>query len=145
MTFFSSRPHGTFVGAATLFVTLDTWGHLHAYVSLPFLDIVTHFLFGFGCALLLTHRMNIRVGVKVFLLVFLLGSVWEGIEFVYDHLLAFPFGYPVSQHGIDDTLVDLVSSSAGAILTIILFRRSEPEEPMRASVSEEARPRSTMQ
>lgn len=123
------------MSVASLFGVMDVWGHLGAYLFVPFLDIITHFLFGFGFALILIYTVCLRDGIKIFLLIGCTGLLWEGVEFAYDHLLAFPYGFLISQHGLDDTLVDLISNSAGALFSMLLFRR-EMSKGVQVSVSE---------
>lgn len=57
----------------------------------------------------------------VFLAVAFAGIGWEAVEFLYDTFIAMPYGTPISQHGIDDTVVDLLSSTAGSLASIALF------------------------
>lgn len=138
MKFISTRPRGALISVAGLFGVLDTWGHLGAYVQLPFVDIITHFLFGAGLALFLIHARIIGKRTGVFLAVAFAGISWEAIEFVYDHFVAMPYGTPISQHGIDDTLLDLLSSTFGSLVSIFVFlpAPAQVQEGAKASVSE---------
>jgi uncharacterized membrane protein YjdF len=114
-------------------VFLHTLGSSGLYSAIPWWDHVTHALSaslvaGVGYTAIRAvdlHSDEIRIPQRfafayIFLVVLAFGVVWELFEFGLD-VAATTTGYtmPLAQHGLDDTVKDLVYNSLGALLVAL--------------------------
>ena len=111
----------------------------HVYHNVPLIDVPMHMLFGAWVALLLFHpRLVFRDKslLFIFLAVLIAGVGWECIEYVYDHALMIPRGLPTAQHGILETLRDLLSNAIGASVIVLLFKMKfrEPTSTLQQNI-----------
>jgi len=110
------------------FLILDTYGHItRAYVTVPNIDIPIHILFGAWLALFFIYRDDSVRRAQIFLYVMLIGLGWEVSEYTYDHLYAIQHHLTSAQHGVGDTLKDIVDNGIGAFASIMLFKRRPRE------------------
>ena len=118
MTLLYSRHSLALVALAILFLSIDTWGHVtSSYHTTWWVDIVTHLLFGAWLALALLHPTLWRYSktpLFIFTFVMLAGVGWEILEYLRDTLYAAPRGITLGQHGLGDSLKDIVNNSLGA-------------------------------
>lgn len=119
MMMFSPSVYRTvLISIAVLFTLVHTWAYVNSvYHNVPLIDVPMHMLFGAWLALLLLHPRFIRDGktpLIVFAIVTAVGIGWECIEYFYDTFLMIPRGLPTAQHGIVETLRDMMSNTLGA-------------------------------
>ena len=111
-----------------LFIPIDLWGHVtRAYVTVWWVDIVTHLLFGAWLAVLLLHptlRHYAKSPFFILVLVMLAGLGWELFELLYDVFVATPQGFTLAQHGAWDTLKDLLNTLLGAAAALWALKKS---------------------
>ena len=119
---------------AVLFLAIDSWGHIsRVYVTSPYIDVVTHILFGAWLALALIYRNSAMSRASIFLIVFIVGLGWEFLELMYDQLYATPHGTTFAQHGLTDTLKDIFDNGVGVLISFLIFRR--PSGPLSAPIA----------
>ncbi|MHB9287147.1 hypothetical protein ACKVMT_08915 [Halobacteriales archaeon Cl-PHB] len=117
----------------TTAVFLHTLGSSGLYTAIPWWDHVTHatsasLVAGVGYTTVRAvdlHSDEIRIPQRfafayIFIVVLAFGVVWELFEFGLD-VAATTTGYtmPLAQHGLDDTVLDLVYNSMGALLVAL--------------------------
>ena len=111
-----------------LFIPIDLWGKFgNAYVTVWWVDIVTHLLFGAWLAAILLHpqlRHYAKSPLFIFALVLLAGLGWELFELLYDVFVAVPRGITLAQHGAWDTLKDLLNNLLGAAAALWVLTKS---------------------
>ena len=111
-----------------LFIPIDLWGKFgNAYVTVWWVDIVTHLLFGAWLAAILLHpqlRHYAKSPLFIFALVLLAGLGWELFELLYDVFVAVPRGITLAQHGAWDTLKDLLNNLLGAAAALGVLTKS---------------------
>lgn len=111
------------VGVALIFcVICATASYTRAYLSLPWIDIPLHTVFGAWFALLALHLGYGRAAVVVGA-VTIVGIGWELFELGYDRLFAIPRGITPAQHGWDDTLSDMLANTLGAMAVLMYPRQ----------------------
>ena len=107
-------------------------GIFDAYTRVPSLDIPTHFLGGiavtyfFWCAATNAqsaagHLPNMRPAVLAFGCTASTTILWEILEFLFDRLLGTQL-----QHGLGDTVSDILFGLAGGIAYLVLRRWAKP-------------------
>lgn len=109
------------LGSAGLYYAIDPWDHLTHALSASVVAAVGYALF--RAVHLHTDEVYIPPKVMaVFILVFVLaaGVLWEILEFLIDES-ADVLGLEaiLAQHGIDDTIVDLIFNVVGAVIVTI--------------------------
>ena len=111
-----------------LFIPIDLWGKFgNAYVTVWWVDIATHLLFGAWLAAVLLHptlRHYAKSPLFIFALVMLAGLGWELFELLYDVFVAVPRGITLAQHGAWDTLKDLLNNLLGAAAALWALKKS---------------------
>ncbi|MFC7042885.1 hypothetical protein [Halonotius sp. GCM10025705] len=117
----------------TTAVFLHTLGSAGLYVQFSWWDSVTHALsaslvagVGYTAARVIDlHNEEIHIPtqfvfVYLFIVVLAFGVIWELFEFALD-LISAETGLtmPLAQHGLDDTVVDMLYNSLGALLVAL--------------------------
>lgn len=114
----------------TLAVTLHTLGSSGLYARLPWWDSLTHAMsaslvaaVGYTAARAVDlHSDEVEIPVRfafvyIFVVVLAFGVVWELFEYGLDIVTAQTgVTMPLAQHGLDDTVVDLLYNSVGALV-----------------------------
>jgi len=110
------------LGSAGLYGRVGWWDHLTHALSASLVAGAGYIVF----RAIDLHSEEIRLPhrfafVFIFVLVFAFGVVWELFEFALD-LTAEETGLtmPLAQHGLDDTVQDLVYDSLGALVVAVL-------------------------
>ncbi|AXR82615.1 hypothetical protein [Natrarchaeobaculum sulfurireducens] len=109
------------LGSAGLYDAIDPWDHLTHALSA---SVVAAAGYAFFRAIHL-HTDDVYVPPKVmsaFILIFVLaaGVIWEILEFMIDQsAVAFGLDAVFAQHGIDDTMIDLVFNLVGAVIVTL--------------------------
>ncbi|TSC86531.1 MAG: hypothetical protein G01um10148_517 [Parcubacteria group bacterium Gr01-1014_8] len=111
---------------AVLFFLIHTWAYVNeVYHNVPRVDVPIHILFGVWLALLLLHpifRERRLTLPAIFGAVMVVGVGWEFLEYIYDTVLTIPRGLPTAQHGVAETIRDLLCNGTGAAVTLTFFR-----------------------
>lgn len=124
MKLFSSLRGVTLVALTLLFLLI----HIVAFASradltvplygtMPWLDIPAHLLFAAGLALLVYPYVIFRYAgpLLIFILVMLAGVGWECVEYGYDFFYAASRDLSFANHGVVDTLKDVLNNGLGVV------------------------------
>lgn len=109
------------LGSAGLYAAIDPWDHLTHALSASVVAATGYALF----RAVHVHTDDVYIPPKVmaaFILIFVLaaGVVWEILEFAIDQsAIVLDLDAVLAQHGIDDTIVDLVFNVVGAVIVTL--------------------------
>ncbi|MDQ2052396.1 hypothetical protein RBH26_18165 [Natronolimnohabitans sp. A-GB9] len=109
------------LGSAGLYDAVDPWDHLTHALSASVVAATGYALF----RAVHVHTDDVHIPptvMGVFILVFVLaaGVVWEILEFVIDQsAIVLGLEAVLAQHGIDDTMLDLVFNVVGAVIVTL--------------------------